>query len=98
MRTLWTLTKIVLALAIGVPLAIVLLSMVLGVLGAVVGLAMFVLRIAIIGLLGYAAFRLVLRLIRGPEPRAPKVRELSEPVDPYYEAAKRELDRELGVR
>ena len=98
MRTLWTLTKIVLALAIGVPLAILCLSMVLGVLGALVGLAMLVLRIAIIGLLGYAAVRLVLRMIRGPEARAPTARALPEPVAPYREAATRELDRELGVR
>ena len=97
MRTLWTLTKIVLALAIGLPLAIILLSMVLGVLGAVVGLAVFVLRMAIIGLIGYAAFRLVWRLIRGPEPKPRPTPELTPPTDPYYEAARRELDRELGT-
>ncbi|HVZ50156.1 MAG TPA: hypothetical protein VG916_15340 [Gemmatimonadaceae bacterium] len=99
MRLLWTLTKVVLALAIGIPLAIIALSMALGVLGALVGLAFFALRIAIIGLLVYAGVRLAMRLFGGgdtPAPRKPP--ELSPPVDPYLEMAKRELDRDLGTR
>lgn len=96
MRTLWTLAKVVLALAIGIPLAIIVLSITLGLMGAVVGLA---LRIAVVALVVYGGIRLAMALF-GSEPRPASRRpaDLPPPVDPYLEAAKRELDRDLGVR
>lgn len=97
MRTLWTLAKVVLALCIGIPLAIIALSLTLGLMGAVFGLAVLTLRIALIGLVGYGVYRLARALFggrSGPAPRAPSL----PPPDPYLESAKRELDRELGVR
>jgi hypothetical protein len=96
MRILWTLLKVVVALAIAIPLSIIVLGTALGILGAMVGLAIIALKFAIIGLIAWGAFRLIGRLVGGPStnvrrnaiPEAP-------PVDPHYEAAMRELDQEL---
>jgi hypothetical protein len=96
MRVLWTLLKIVIALAIAIPVSIIVLGTALGILGAMVGLAIIALKFAIIGLVAWGAFRLVARLVGGPAgtvhrhaiPEAP-------PVDRHYEAAMRELDQEL---
>ncbi len=96
MRLLWTLVKIVLALALVVPISIIVLATVLGVFGALLGLAFLALRLAVVGLIVWGVFRLAVRLFGGrkrPEPI--KVRELPPP-DPHFEAAMRELDRELG--
>jgi hypothetical protein len=43
MRILWTLLKIVVALAIAIPLSIIVLGTALGILGAMVGLAIIAL-------------------------------------------------------
>jgi hypothetical protein len=96
MRIIWTLLKVVIALAIAIPLSIIVLGTALGILGAMVALAIIALKFAIIGLVAWGAFRLVARLVRGPAgsvhrqaiPEAP-------PVDRHYEAAMRELDQEL---
>jgi hypothetical protein len=96
MRFLWTLVKFVLLLAIGIPLAIIVLSVSLGILGAVVGLAFFALRIALVCLLVYGAFRLGMALLgRKSAPKPVRPAEIPRPVDPYYEAARRELDLEI---
>jgi hypothetical protein len=97
MRLLWTLLKVALALALVIPVSIIVLTMALGVLGALFGLAVLTLRIAVVGLIAWGAFSLVSRLFRGPTPRAQpsEMKELPK-VDPHYEAAMRELDRELG--
>jgi hypothetical protein len=99
MRLLWTFVKVVLGLALAVPLAIIVLATALGLFGALVGLAFFALRIAIVGLMVYGVFRLVRWLFRHPTP-APQPRLVQDAPrpDPHYEAAMRELDRELGVR
>ena len=97
MRVLWTLVKVVIALALAIPLSILVLATALGVLGALVGFAILALKLAVFGLIGYGVFRLIARLVGGPrkvQPTTP-VSELP-PVDPHYEAAMRELDRELG--
>lgn len=98
MRPLFKLAKALLVLALVIPVAIIALFTALGILGAVFGLAVFALRIAVVGLLVWGAFRLVMAFFgsRKPEPVAPEIRQLP-PVDPHYEAAMRELDRELGV-
>ena len=52
---------------------------------------------AVVGLIAWGVFRLGSRLFRGSDSRSPtnEVRSLPT-VDHHYEAAMRELDRELG--
>ena len=99
MKLIWTLLKIALVLALAIPLSIFLLGTVITVLGALFGLAMVVLRIGIVGLVIYGAFRLFGLLFGGgkskSQPQFVEVKELPRP-DPYYESAMRDLDRELG--
>jgi type VI protein secretion system component VasK len=94
MRLLWTLVKVVIALALVIPVSIIVLATALGVFGALLGLAILALRLAVVGLLCLGAFRLVTWLMNGA-PRHSEIKQLP-PVDPHYEAAMRELDRELG--
>lgn len=96
MRVLWTLFKVVIALALAIPLSILVLATALGILGALVGVAILALKVAVCAVVGFAAFRIIARIVGGP-PQPKRVSELP-PVDPHYEAAMRELDRELGVR
>lgn len=92
MKVLWTLVKVAAALVLVIPLSL----LALGIVGTVLGLAIMLLRFALIGLLAYGAFKLVGRLMRGPAPRvATKETPRLAPVDPYYQAAMRELDLEL---
>jgi hypothetical protein len=97
MRIFWTLFKVILGLAIAIPLGIMALALTAGLVGTLVALAMMALRLAVIALVGYGVFR-VARLMFGSRPRrtVPRVPELPPPVDPYYEAAMRELDAEMG--
>lgn len=99
MRILWTMLKIVLGLAIAIPVGLFAVSIAFGVVGVMVGLAFLALRLAVVGLIGYGIFRLARHLF-APAPKAPKgtapvVRELPS-ADPYYQAAMRELDAEVG--
>ena len=94
MRILWTFAKIVIGLALLIPLGIVVAATAFGILGMLLGLAVLTLRLAVFGLVGYAVFKVV-RHFFGPAPVHPVVRELP-PVDKHYEAAMRELDMELG--
>jgi hypothetical protein len=95
MRVLWMLIKIILGLAIALPLGVFALALTLGLLGTLVGVAFLVLKLACVGLVGYGLYR-VARLGFAPSHKTPPpVRELP-PVDRYYEDAMRELDSELG--
>lgn len=96
MRLLWGLMKVVFALVFVVPLAIVCLAVGLGIFGALLGFAVLALRIALVGLVGYGAFRLLATLMRGWNRTRPTELKSLPPVDPYYEAAMRDLDREMG--
>ena len=97
MRVVWTFVKIVIALALAIPLSIIVLAAALGILGALVGFAILAVKVAVIGLIGWGAFRLITRLVGGPaKANRRKPVEALPPVDPHYEAAMRELDRELG--
>jgi hypothetical protein len=90
MKLLWTLLKIVIALVIVVPVVLI------G-LGIVVGIAALAFRLALLGLVAYGAVKLVGRLMRGPKQTyAPRAVAQLKPEDPYYSAAIRELDRDLG--
>jgi len=97
MRLLWTFAKLVIALVVIVPVSIIVLALTLGLFGALVGLAFVALKLAFAGLLIWFLGRLAFRLVSGPrhvaQPEAPTV---LPPPDPHYEAAMRELDRELG--
>jgi hypothetical protein len=97
MKVLWTLVKVVIVLVLAIPLSILVLATALGILGALVGVAVLALKIAVLGLVGWGVFRLITRLVGGPASgkRRNTITELP-PVDPHYEAAMRELDRELG--
>ena len=98
MRILWTFVKVVLALAVAIPLSIIVLAMALGTLGALLGIAFLVLKLGVVALVCYGVFRLVSAVLGGPKPKAKPqpVAQLRTP-DPHYEAAMRELDRELGA-
>ena len=96
MRILWTLLKVVIGLAIAVPLGVLTLVVTLGVLGTLFGLATLTLKLACVALVGYGAFRLLRRVVGGSSGvRTRPTPELAAP-DPYYRAAIRELDAELG--
>lgn len=97
MKVLWTLLKVVIALVVAIPVSVIVLATALGILGALVGIAVLALKLAVFGLVGWAAFRLVSRLLR-PSARPKRTQTVAElpPADPHYEAAMRELDRELG--
>ena len=97
MKALWTLLKVVIGLVVAIPVSIIVLATALGILGALVGLAMLTLKILVFGLLAWAAFRLIARLMCGSsrDRRKSAIAELPA-ADPHYEAAMRELDRELG--
>ena len=96
MRILWTMLKVIIGLAIAIPLGIVALALVLGVLGSLLGLAVLALKLACVALVGYGLFR-VARFFFAPaaKPTTPPVHELPM-ADPYYEAAMRELDADMG--
>jgi hypothetical protein len=97
MRILWTLVKIVVALALAIPLSIIVLATALGILGALVGVAILSLKLVVLAVIGWGVFRLIGRLLGGPAKRNQGITiEQLAPVDPHYEAAMRELDRELG--
>jgi hypothetical protein len=95
MRILWKLLKVVIALAIAIPLFVVVLVTTLGVLGTLLGLAIATLKLACLGLAGYGLYRLA-RYVFMPPPKAKPVGVSELPArDPYYEEAMRELDAEL---
>jgi hypothetical protein len=81
---------VVTALVVALPLAIIALV-------AVFGLAIVALRIAIVVLLVWGGYRL-LKALFGRSRKQSRTDEYTRlgPVDPYYEAARKELDRELG--
>jgi hypothetical protein len=96
MRILWTFLKVILALMVGIPLVIIGLGLTIGVLGMVFGLAIIALKLVFVGLLAYGAVQLGRRLFGSKAPAAAPPRQLAEPRDPYYDAAMRELNVELG--
>jgi hypothetical protein len=96
MRILWTLLKVVIGLAIAIPVGILVLALTLGVVGTLMGLAVLAVKLAVLGFIGYGIFRLG-RALFAPSRKTstPPIKELPL-VDPYYQAAMRELDSELG--
>jgi hypothetical protein len=97
MKVLWTFVKVVLVLVLAIPVSIFVLTTAVGVLGALFGIAVLALRLAVFGLIGWGAYRLIKALVGGPA-ETPRPRELGAAPrpDPYYEAAIRELDRDMA--
>lgn len=95
MRILWTVFKIVIGLAIAIPVGMLVLGMTFGLVGIAVALAAAAIRLAFIGLIGYGVYRLA-RLFFAPasKPSNAAAPELASG-DPYYAAAMRELESEL---
>jgi hypothetical protein len=98
MRILWTLFKVIIGLAIAIPVGILALGLAAGLVGTLIGIAILTLKLACLAFVGYGLFR-VARFMFAPSRKipTPHVSELSAP-DPYYEAAMRELDTEIGGR
>ena len=100
MRVLWTLLKVIIGLAIAIPVGFLALALTAGLIGTLIAFAVIALKLAIVGAIGYGLFRLA-RAVLAPSRNVPPapLREVSAPApDRYYEAAVRELDAELGVR
>jgi hypothetical protein len=97
MKALWTLLKVILVLVLVLPVAVIALSTVLGIFGALLGLAILALKVAVVGFVAWGALKLIGRVLRGPapQPQRHEIRALA-PRDRYYEAALRELDQEVG--
>lgn len=98
MKILWTLVKVVVALCVAIPLSIFVLATALGILGAMLGVAFLVLKLGVLALVGYGVFRLMAAILGGGPPKRQSIKPVAAlpPVDPYYNEAMRELDRELG--
>lgn len=97
MRILWTLFKLILALAIAIPLGIIALTVSLGILGALLGIAVLVLKLVCLGFIGYGLFRAAaFFLAPTPTPKVEPTRGLP-PGDRYYQEAMREIDAHLGT-
>ena len=93
MKVLGTLLKVAVAIVVLIPVSVIMLA----VFGTVLGLAIMLVRVAVLGLMAFGAFKLLSRLMRGPASRAqPRETPRLAPVDPYYQAALRELDRDLA--
>ena len=97
MRILWMIAKLAIALVVVVPISIIVLGLTLGLFGALIGVAIVILRLAVFGLLAWGLFRLAGGLLGGGarDAHSETIAQLP-PQDPHYEAAMRELDRELG--
>lgn len=97
MKVLWTLAKVVLVLAVLIPVSFIVLATTLGIFGALMGLAMLALRIAIVGVMVWGGFQLLKWMLRGgeaPRPQPSEIKQLPS-VDPYYAAAMRELEQDI---
>jgi hypothetical protein len=97
MRLLWTVGKVLLALVLIIPVAMIVLVTMLALLGTALGLTILAIKVALVAAIGWGAFRLFSALFgsSSPSPRLETIPQLP-PRDLHYEAAMRELDQELG--
>lgn len=89
MRMLWTFFKVAIVLAIAIPLGLI-------AMGVVFGLARLAFRVAVLGLIGWGIYRLARALFGFNTPPTPAPAVSLPTPDPYYTAAMRELDAEIG--
>ena len=94
MRLLWTLLKVVIGLAIAIPVGLALTAVAFGTLAIVIRLVMLAVRLAVLGAAGYVIYR-VARAFFAPARTPAPAASIPSP-DPYYTAAMRELDAEIG--
>jgi len=97
MRILWALFKLMLGLAIAIPVGLLILAMTGVIVGTVVALAVLAFKLAIVGVIAFGLFKLGSSLLSPNAPPARPIREIPAP-DPYYDSAMRELNQELGGR
>ena len=95
MRIFLTIFKVIIGLAIAIPVGILALALTFGVLGALFGIAFLMLRLVCVGLVGYGLFRVARFMFKSSRGGPTPTRRELPPVDPYYEAAMRELDAEI---
>ena len=95
MRILWTFLKVIIGLAVAIPLGILALALTAGFVGTLFALTILAVKLACIGLVGYGVIRIA-RAVFAPSAKStlPPLREIPR-ADPYYDAAMRELDTEL---
>jgi hypothetical protein len=96
MRFLWTMLKVAMVLAIAIPLCILAFAVTAGIVGTLFALAIMALRVVFVAALAYVGFRVVRRLFGGSRKAPPPEVHQLPSVDPYYQAALRELDAEMG--
>jgi hypothetical protein len=95
MRIIVTLLKVIVGLAIAIPVTVLVLAMTVGVLGTLLGLAIVALKLALIGLGAYTVYRAAKFVFGSSRKPAQRVVTSLPAPDPYYDAAMRELDSEL---
>ena len=97
MRIFWTLLKVIIGLAIAIPIGLFVLALTVGLVRTLVRLAVMAFVLACVAFVGLSLFRVMRRLFWSSpaQPEAPVVHDLPR-ADPYYEAAMREIDSELG--
>src|SRR4051812_39631363 len=96
MRIIWTLLKLIIGLALVIPLGLFALAATVGVVGALIGLAIVAFKLACAALLVVGAFK-VAKMFFFSSPPVPKAPTYSLPApDPYYEEALREINSSMG--
>ncbi len=96
MKLLWTLAKVVIVLALAIPVSLIVLTTALGIFGVLVGLVAIAVRLAVVAGIAYVAYRVIKALVSGPADVSRPMQIDAPRVDPYYEAAVKEVDRDIG--
>lgn len=97
MRMLFSLFKVVVALAILIPLGFLAFGLAMGLVGMVMGLVFIAVKLACLALVAYGLFRAAKFFFGSKDPAPVRQVQALPPRDPYYEAAMRELDSEMGT-
>lgn len=95
MGFLWKLFKVAVVVAITIPVCLFAFAITAGIVGTLLRLAVLAFRVALLGAIGYVGFKVLKAVFGKPAPATPQVKSLPS-VDPYYQAAMRELDAEMG--
>ena len=98
MRVFWALFKVMVGLAIAIPVGLFMLAMTGVIVGTAVALMVLAFKLAVVGFIAFGLFKLGSSLLSPSAPAARPARPVREipAADPYYESAMRELNRELA--
>ena len=97
MRIIKALLKLVVGLAIIIPLGVFALAATVGIFGALLSIAVAAFRLACVALVIVGVFKVAQFLFGSKKRTASPVSSRSLPApDPYYEAAVREIELEMG--